>query len=157
MTTTAIAAVPRTVHLVELGQAARHPDRLSEDAVSVLRHRAAVLDGVSSLRPSIEGSPLTPGLAAVRAVVAALEDPTLRPDVPAAELVGLMHTAVGHVHSIDALAVADAIDAEIQAGRHRAYCDNHPSRTDPTTGDFTIEDITYWRDWLRVCGGYCTW
>ena len=67
------------------------------------------------------------------------------------------HLAGGHVHSIDALAVADALDAEIQAGRHRAYCDNHPSRTDPTTGDFTIEDITYWRDFLRVCGGYYTW
>ena len=97
MTTTAIAAPTRTVQLVELGQTSRHPDSLSEDAVSVLRHRVAVLDGVSSLRPSIEGSLLSPGLAAVRAVVAALEDPTLRPDVPAAELVQLMHTAVAEI------------------------------------------------------------
>ena len=40
---------------------------------------------------------MPPGLAAARAVVAALEHPTLRPDVPAAELVQLMHTAVAEI------------------------------------------------------------
>lgn len=67
------------------------------------------------------------------------------------------HLAYGHVHEIDARAVADALDTEIRARRHRLYCDAHPSKDDPNTGSLEAEDITRLRDFLRVCGGYCTW
>ena len=58
-------------------------------------------------------------------------------------------------HPIDCDAVADALDVEIAAGRHEAYCDAHPSKNDPQVlCPFDADDIIRWRDFLRVCGGY---
>lgn len=77
-----------------MGEASRHPDWLTEDKMCLTRRFAAVLDGVTSLRPSIAGTLLSPGLSAVNAVAAALEgwDP---PDIyPPSDIVSLMHAAV---------------------------------------------------------------
>ena len=63
-----------------------------------------------------------------------------------------------HIHPVDCLAVADALDAEIQAGRHHLYCSVQPAKAGvDSRSRLDHDDITRWRDWLRVCGGYRTW
>ena len=100
MTDTATAAPPRTIELIEQGQASRHPDRLCEDAMTVTPQYAAVLDGVASLRPSIQGSLLSPGISAVKAVISALGHAPPPPDASAGDLVRHMHAAVRTVDSL---------------------------------------------------------
>ena len=115
--------------------------------MSVTRHQAAVLDGVSSLRPSIQGSLLSPGLSAVRAVVSALETATLRPDASAAEIVQLMHSAVRNVVPLSAdvgdktpaacaVAVLDAVAGRIvRVGAVHVLVDGFPHPPQRTLED----------------------
>ncbi len=104
----------RTVHLIESAEAARHPARPIEDAMTVTPSFAAVFDGVTSLDPP-DGTLITPGFRAVQGALDAMNFAV--PGSKPAELVQLLHAGVARAResSEPSGCVAAVLDAA--AGR----------------------------------------